>query len=122
MPDLTNKGRIFIDYTSHMNPLFPSRGERISEQETGVEWLLGPLRELMLDTMAGSAFQQSPYFDGSTLAGDFWGWLQSPNWEEAWAFWPSGHFVLWSQRVSSPAETTAPSSGIGPQTAGDKWP
>ncbi|MCX5908338.1 MAG: hypothetical protein NTY64_14425 [Deltaproteobacteria bacterium] len=36
MPDLTNKCWVFIDYTSHMNPLLPSLGERISEHETVV--------------------------------------------------------------------------------------
>jgi glycosyltransferase involved in cell wall biosynthesis len=36
MPDLTNKCWVFIDYTTHMNPLFPSLGERISKHETVV--------------------------------------------------------------------------------------
>jgi asparagine synthase (glutamine-hydrolysing) len=68
-----------------------------------VEWFLGPLRELMLDTMSSRDFQQAPFFDGPKLVHDFQSWLKAPNWDQAWAFWPPVHFVLWQKRFRSQA-------------------
>ncbi len=66
-----------------------------------VEWFLGPLRELMLDTMESRDFQQAPFFEGPKLAHEFQSWLKAPNWDQAWAFWPPVHFVLWQKQLRS---------------------
>jgi hypothetical protein len=65
-----------------------------------VEWSLGPLREIMLDTMRSQDFLQSQLFDGRGLADGFEAWLKSPQWDSAWAFWPPVHYVLWRQTLS----------------------
>jgi asparagine synthase (glutamine-hydrolysing) len=71
-----------------------------------VEWFQGPLRTIMLDTMQNTDFQQSTYFDGASLKMKFERWLQKPNWEEAWGFWPPVHFILWQAQMkgSLPAQ------------------
>ncbi len=65
-----------------------------------VEWSLGPLGEIMLDTMRSQDFLQSQLFDGRGLADAFETWLKSPQWDSAWAFWPPVHYVLWRQTLS----------------------
>jgi asparagine synthase (glutamine-hydrolysing) len=64
-----------------------------------VEWFLGPLRELMLDTMKSADFRENQFFGGPKLAETFETWLKAPNWTDAWAFWPPIHFVLWERQL-----------------------
>jgi asparagine synthase (glutamine-hydrolysing) len=66
-----------------------------------VEWFLGPLRELILDTMRSAGFRQSDFFDGAKLAEKFEEWLKSPTWDRAWAFWPPVHFILWEDQIKA---------------------
>ena len=60
-----------------------------------VEWFMGPLRAPLLDIMRSQEFRQCSFFDGRDLGKRFERWLKSPNWEDAWGFWPPVHFVLW---------------------------
>ncbi len=77
-----------------------------------VEWFLGPLREVILDTMRGKDFRQNGFFDGQRLAKQFEIWLNAPNWGDAWAFWPPIHFALWqSQLRASLSSSKAMSTG-----------
>jgi asparagine synthase (glutamine-hydrolysing) len=72
-----------------------------------VEWFMGPLRQLMLDIMQSTDFKQSPFFDGPHLLNRFEGWLQEPNWDEAWGFWPPVHFVLWQHQLKAPSSSSS---------------
>jgi asparagine synthase (glutamine-hydrolysing) len=64
-----------------------------------VEWFLGPLREILLDTMKSADFLQTHLFDGLGVAKKFEEWLKAPNWRVAWGFWPSVHFILWQRQL-----------------------
>ena len=66
-----------------------------------VEWFLGPLRELMLDTMLSTEFRQNAFFDGQRIESLFEKWLNKPEWGNAWAFWPPVHLVLWQRYITS---------------------
>ena len=41
------------------------------------------------------------FFDGKRLAHQFEMWLNTPNWGDAWAFWPPVHFVLWQRQLKA---------------------
>jgi asparagine synthase (glutamine-hydrolysing) len=81
-----------------------------------VEWFLGPLRELLLDTMRSRQFTQCEYFDGRSLARNFERWLGNPCWDAAWAFWPPVHFLLWKQGLRG----TAGEASGGPRSKSAK--
>jgi asparagine synthase (glutamine-hydrolysing) len=66
-----------------------------------VEWLAGPLRELMRDILASRECRESAYFNGRSLADSFSLWLQDPQWNSAWEYWPPVHFVIWKQQMDT---------------------
>jgi asparagine synthase (glutamine-hydrolysing) len=66
-----------------------------------VEWFAGPLRELMHDMLASRECRESHYFNGRDLSEKFSLWLQNPQWNSAWAYWPPVHFVLWKRQMDS---------------------
>ncbi len=78
-----------------------------------VEWFLGPLKAVMLDTIRSKGFAECAYFDGPKLSDRFEAWLRNPTWDGAWAFWPPVHYVLWRREV-----VNSRFSGNGPHGRG----
>jgi asparagine synthase (glutamine-hydrolysing) len=68
-----------------------------------VDWYRGPLREWMLDWMGDKSFRESSFFDGKDLKKEFEIFLKNskPNWDEAWKFWGSIHYVWWNNNVKN---------------------
>ncbi|OGH88672.1 MAG: asparagine synthase (glutamine-hydrolyzing) [Candidatus Magasanikbacteria bacterium RIFOXYC2_FULL_42_28] len=66
-----------------------------------VEWFRGPLKQFMLKYMNSREFMESPYFDGKQLKENFEDFLASttPQWSDAWQFWPSVHLTWWLNYV-----------------------
>lgn len=67
-----------------------------------VEWFRGPLKEFMLDIMHSQSFQQCSFFDGRKILKDYTDFLTepSPQFDEAFRFWPSVHIVWWLDNSS----------------------
>jgi asparagine synthase (glutamine-hydrolysing) len=66
-----------------------------------VEWFAGSLRELIHDILESRECRESSYFDGRRLSEKFSSWLQDPQWNSAWAYWPPVHFVIWKRQMDS---------------------
>jgi asparagine synthase (glutamine-hydrolysing) len=62
-----------------------------------VDWFHGPLKDFMLEQMNCEEFLDCKFIDGRVIRSDFEKFLQedSPNWVDAWRFWPPVHLVWW---------------------------
>jgi asparagine synthase (glutamine-hydrolysing) len=76
-----------------------------------VEWFAGPLRELMCDILASRDCRESAYFNGRDLSERFSSWLQDPQWNSAWGYWPPVHFVIWKRQMDSLLNSRSTATG-----------
>jgi asparagine synthase (glutamine-hydrolysing) len=70
-----------------------------------VDWFRGPLNEWMRSYIDKRSFVENDIFDGKRARNDFAKFVAnpSPNWDDAWQFWPKVHITWWLEQLKARA-------------------